>query len=61
MLVFAIFMGLLFLGDASAQANTKSCITYLTKQGLQSTAPVKTVSKVLTLPFYVWKVTTTTP
>jgi hypothetical protein len=61
MLLTTIFPALLLIARASAQVNTKSYVTCLTKQGAKSTSPVKTVSQVLTLPFYAYRITTSTP
>ncbi|KAJ8111427.1 hypothetical protein OPT61_g5982 [Boeremia exigua] len=52
---------LLLLGSASAQVSTKSLVTCITKQGPKSSASVKTVSAVLTIPWYALRVTTSTP
>lgn len=61
MLLTTIFPAFLLAARASAQVNTKSYVTCLTKQGAKSTSPVKTVSQVLTLPFYAYRITTSTP
>jgi len=52
---------LLLAFEASATTTTKSYVTCITKQGLKPVATVKTSSRILTVPFYGFKFTTTTP
>ncbi|KAF9696055.1 hypothetical protein EKO04_006040 [Ascochyta lentis] len=57
----SILSALVLLSGVSAQVSTKSLVTCITKQGPKSTSPVRTTSKVLTIPWYAYRVTTYTP
>lgn len=56
-----VFSALLLSSEALAAATTKSYVTCVTKNGPKSTSTIRTSSAVLTIPFYGFKFTTTTP
>jgi len=61
-LISTLFVGaLLLVSEADAAATTKSFVTCITKNGPKPVATVKTASRILTVPFYGFKFTTTTP
>jgi hypothetical protein len=61
-LISTIFVSALLLtSEASPSATTKSFVTCITKNGPKPVATVKTTSRILTVPFYGFRFTTTTP
>jgi len=61
-LVSNLYVGALLLAsEVGAAATTKSFVTCITKNGPKPVATVKTASRILTVPFYGFKFTTTTP
>lgn len=61
MFVNALLPALMLLSQASAQVNTKSFITCFTRLDLKPTASVRTTYNFLTLPWYAFKITKSTP